>query len=171
MRARTSNWFETKIRYEKMQEDGLQKATTEQYVVDALSFTEAENAIIEEMSSSISGEFKITDIKTAAYHEIFFSENMNDDKWYKAKLQFITLDEKSGKEKKSTVTYLVQANSFAAAVKNIQDEMGKTMIDYVIASVVETQIMDVFEHHSTLKKGSVDDKPEYEEDNNQATEE
>lgn len=171
MRARTSNWFETKIRYEKMQEDGLQKATTEQYVVDALSFTEAENAIIEEMSSYISGEFKITDIKTAAYHEIFFSENMNDDKWYKAKLQFITLDEKSGKEKKSTVTYLVQANSFAAAVKNIQDEMGKTMIDYVIASVVETQIMDVFEHHTTLKKGSGDDKPEYEEDNNQATEE
>lgn len=171
MRARTSNWFETKIRYEKMQEDGLQKATTEQYVVDALSFTEAENAIIEEMSSSISGEFKITDIKTAAYHEVFFSENMNDDKWYKAKLQFITLDEKSGKEKKSTVTYLVQANSFAAAVKNIQDEMGKTMIDYVIASVVETQIMDVFEHHATLKKDSVDDKPEYEEDDNQVTEE
>ncbi len=163
MRSRTSDWFETKIRYEKTQEDGMQKATTEQYVVDALSFTEAESSIIEEMSSYISGEFKITDIKPAAYHEIFFSENANDDKWYKAKLQFITLDEKTDKEKKSNVVYLVQANNFANAVKNIQDFMGKTMIDYVIASVAETQIMDVYEHNASLTKKDTEDKPEYEE--------
>lgn len=163
MRSRTSDWFETKIRYEKTQEDGMQKATTEQYVVDALSFTEAENSIIEEMSSYISGEFKITDIKPAAYHEIFFSENANDDKWYKAKLQFITLDEKTDKEKKSNVVYLVQADNFANAVKNIQDFMGKTMIDYVIASVAETQIMDVYEHNASLTNKDAEDKPEYEE--------
>lgn len=163
MRSRTSDWFETKIRYEKTQEDGMQKATTEQYVVDALSFTEAENSIIEEMSSYISGEFKITDIKPAAYHEIFFSENANDDKWYKAKLQFITLDEKTDKEKKSNVVYLVQADNFANAVKNIQDFMGKTMIDYVIASVAETQIMDVYEHNASLTNKDAEDKPEYED--------
>ena len=92
MRSRTADWYETKIRYEKTMEDGAQKKVTEQYVVDALSFTEAENTIIEEMSSYISGGFKITDIKHAAYREIFFSENTNDDRWYKAKLQFITLD-------------------------------------------------------------------------------
>ena len=97
MRSRTADWYETKIRYEKTMEDGAQKKVTEQYVVDALSFTEAENTIIEEMSSYISGEFKITDIKHAAYREIFFSENTNDDRWYKAKLQFITLDEKTEK--------------------------------------------------------------------------
>ena len=59
MRSRTANWFETKIRYEKMMDDGKQKMVTEQYVVDALSFTEAEASIIEEMSSYISGEFKV----------------------------------------------------------------------------------------------------------------
>ena len=95
MRQRTADWFETKIRYDKTMDDGMLKPITEQYVVDALSFTEAENAIIEEMSAFIAGDFKITGIKPAPYHEVFFSENDNDDKWYKAKLQFITLDEKT----------------------------------------------------------------------------
>ena len=100
MRSRTSDWFETKIRYDKTVEDGSQKPVTEQYVVDALSFTEAENEVIEEMSVYISGDYKITNIKPAPYHEIFFSDKANDDKWYKAKLQFITLDEKTEKEKR-----------------------------------------------------------------------
>ena len=73
MRSRTANWFECKIRYEKVMEDGLQKKVTESYVVDALSFSEAEKRIIEEMSSYISGEFDVADIKKAAYKEIFFS--------------------------------------------------------------------------------------------------
>lgn len=146
MRSRTSDWFETKIRYAKTQEDGTQKNVTEQYVVDALSFTEAEGSILEEMKAYISGDYKITDIKPAAYHEIFFSDMEKDDKWYKAKLQFITIDEKTEKEKRSTVTYLVQAATLPAAVKNIGEVMGGTMIDYEIASVAETQIMDVFEH-------------------------
>lgn len=146
MRSRTSDWFETKIRYAKTQEDGTQKNVTEQYVVDALSFTEAEGSILEEMKAYISGDYKITDIKPAAYHEIFFSDMEKDDKWYKAKLQFITIDEKTEKEKRSTVTYLVQAATLPAAVKNIGEVMDGTMIDYEIASVAETQIMDVFEH-------------------------
>lgn len=148
MRSRTSDWFETKIRYAKTQEDGTQKNVTEHYVVDALSFTEAESAILEEMKVYISGDYKITDIKPAAYHEIFFTDMDKDDKWYKAKLQFITIDEKTEKEKRSTVTYLVQAATLAAAVNNIGEVMGGTMIDYEIAGVAETQIMDVFEHDS-----------------------
>ena len=163
MRSRTSDWYETKIRYEKTMEDGMQKKITEQYVVDALSFTEAENSIIEEMSSYISGEFKITDIKHAAYHEIFFSDNMNDDKWYKTKLQFITIDEKSEKEKKTAVNYLVQASSLPMAVKHIDEVMGSTQIDYVIASVAETMIMDVYEHNSAKKTVARNDVPEYAE--------
>ena len=163
MRSRTSDWYETKIRYEKTMEDGMQKKITEQYVVDALSFTEAENSIIEEMSSYISGEFKITDIKHAAYHEIFFSDNMNDDKWYKTKLQFITIDEKSEKEKKTAVNYLVQASSLPMAVKQIDEVMGSTQIDYVIASVAETMIMDVYEHNSAKKTVARNDVPEYAE--------
>ena len=146
MRSRTADWFETKIRYEKTQEDGSMKKVTEQYVVDALSFTEAEAAITEEMKSYISGDYRITDIKMAAYHEIFFPDMDKDDKWYKAKLQFITIDEKTEKEKRSSVFYLVQAGSLTKAVGYIDEMMGKTMIDYVISSVAETQIMDVYEH-------------------------
>lgn len=92
MRSRTAEWFECKIRYEKTMEDGMQKKVTEAYTVDALSFTEAEQRIIEEMSSYISGEFEVADIKKAPYKEIFFSEEDMADRWYKAKLQ---LDRKS----------------------------------------------------------------------------
>lgn len=99
MRSRTAEWFECKIRYEKTMEDGMQKKVTEAYTVDALSFTEAEQRIMEEMSSYISGEFEVADIKKAVYKEIFFSDEDMADRWYKAKLQFITIDEKSSKEK------------------------------------------------------------------------
>jgi len=159
MRSRTAEWFECKIRYEKTGEDGMQKKVTESYVVDALSFSEAEERIIEEMSSYISGEFDVIDIKKAAYKEIFFADQDTADKWYKAKLQFINIDEKSGKEKKSAVNYLVNAGSFNGAVKNIDEVMGGTMIDYVVETVAETKLMDVFEY----KKAEKDDKPEYEQ--------
>ncbi len=158
MRSRTAEWFETKIKYEKTMEDGMQKKVTEQYTVDALSFTEAERRITEEMSSYISGEFEVSDIKKAAYKEIFFSDDANADRWYKAKLQFITIDEKTEKEKRSNVNYLVQASTFQQAVNNIVTAMGGSMIDYVIAAVTETQLMDVFEYRKTEK----DDKPEME---------
>ena len=160
MRSRTANWFECKIRYEKMMDDGLQKKVTEAYVVDALSFSEAEEKIIEEMSSYISGEFNVTDIKKASYGEIFFSDLDSADKWYKAKLQFITLDEKSGKEKRSTVNYLVQGSSFNDAVKNLDDVMGGTMIDYVITAINETTLMDVFEHNPQIKGSESEVKEE-----------
>ena len=157
MRSRTAVWFECKIRYEKVMEDGLQKKVNENYVVDALSFSEAEKRIIEEMSSYISGEFEVANIKKAAYKEIFFTDDNIADKWYKAKLQFITIDEKTEKEKRSSVTYLVQAGSMNGAMKNIDEVMGGTMIDYVVASVVETTLMDVYEY------GKTNDKPEYEQ--------
>ena len=140
-------------------EDGLQKKVKENYVVDALSFTEAESRIMEEMSSYISGEFAIEDIKIASYKEIFFSEEEMADRWYKAKLQFITIDEKTEKEKRSNVNYLVQAGTLKGAVNNIESVMGTTMIDYVIASVAETTLMDVFEYS---KQPVQNDKPEFE---------
>lgn len=155
-----SKWFETKVEFEKTIEDGSQKKVKEAYTVDALSFTEAEERITEEMSAYISGEFNVKNIAEASYKEIFFSDLASADKWYKAKLQFITLDEKTDKEKRSNVYYLVQAGSFMQAVKNIEKVMGTTMIDYVISSVTETAIMDVFEHNA---KKEADDKPEYEE--------
>ena len=160
MRSRTAEWFECKIRYEKVMEDGLQKKVTEQYTVDALSFTEAEQRITEEMSSYISGSFDITDIKKAPYKEIFFSDDESADRWYKTKLQFITIDEKSEKEKRSNVNYLVQAGTLNAAVRNIDEVMGGTMIDYIISSVAETTLMDVFEYKKAARQN---DQPEYEQ--------
>ena len=159
MRSRTAIWFECKIAYEKVMEDGLQKKVSESYVVDALSFTEAEKRIMEEMSSYISGEFTIKDIKIAPYKEIFFSDEELADRWYKAKLEFITIDEKTEKEKRSAVNYLVQAGTLKGAVGNIESVMGTTMIGYVIASVTETKLMDVFEYGKQEVK---DEKPEFE---------
>ena len=109
MRSRTTTWFECKIRYEKTMEDGTQKKVTETYTVDALSFTEAESSIIEEMSAYISGEFEVRDIKKAAYGEVFFSGAPSADRWYKTKLQFITIDDQTEKGKRPNVHYLVYA--------------------------------------------------------------
>ena len=164
MRSRTSTWFETKVKYQKTMEDGSEKVVSEAYVVDALSFTEAESAIIDEMSVYVSGELKVSGIGKAGYGEIFFSDVDDDDKWYKAKLQFITIDEKSEKEKRSNVTYLVQAKSLARALRYIDEVMGKTMIDYDVVGLNETKLMDVFEHHvPNEKKEEKNDMPEYEE--------
>ena len=159
MRSRTAIWFEAKIRYEKMMEDGCLKKVTETYVVDALSFSEAEERIMEEMSSYVSGEIDIVDLKIAQYKEIFFADSDLADKWYKAKLAFITIDEKTDKEKKTSVFYLVNAGNINSAIKNIDEVMGGTMIDYQTLNVSETNIMDVFEY----KKKEKDDKPEYEQ--------
>lgn len=149
MRSRSANWFECKIRYEKVMDDGLAKKVTESYTVDAMSFSEAEARITEEMKAYISVEFTVEDIKKAPYKEIFFSDADTADKWYKAKLAFITLDENTEKEKRSNVTYLVQAGSLSEALKNIDEVMGATMISYESLSVQETKLMDVFEHKAS----------------------
>ena len=164
MRSRTSTWFETKVKYAKTQEDGTEKVVSEAYVVDALSFTEAESSIIDEMSVYVSGELKVAGIGKAGYGEVFFSDMDEDDKWYKAKLQFITMDEKTQKEKRSNVTYLVQGKSLARALRYIDEVMGKSMIDYDIVGLNETKIMDVFEHHAPgEKKEEKNDVPGYEQ--------
>ena len=152
MKARNSSWFETKIKYQKCMEDGSEKVVNELYVVDALSCTEAETSIIEEMSCYISGDSAVTSAKKTNYGEIFFSDLDDDDKWYKAKLQFITIDEKSKKEKRSNVTYLVQAKSLARALRYVDEVMGKTMIDYEIIGLSKTNVYDVFEHKTKEEK-------------------
>lgn len=152
MRSRTAVWFEAKIRYEKTMEDGVPKKVTELYVIDALSWGEAEKRIFKEMSSYVSGELEIIDLKIAQYKEIFFADNDLSDKWYKAKLAFITIDEKKDKEKKTSVCYLVNAGNINSAIKNIEDVMSGTMIDYNTLNVNETSIIDVFEYKAETKK-------------------
>ena len=135
------------MKYEKVNEEGLQKKVTEQFVVEALSYTEAEVRITEEMSAYISGEFEIADIKKASYKEVFFSDAENADRFYKAKLDFITIDEKTEKEKRSRSVYLVQAASLKDAFKGIEDVMSGTMIDYDAAAIDGTNLLDVYEYN------------------------
>lgn len=155
-----NEWFECKVKYEKTMENGLMKKVNEPYLVDALNFTEAESRIIEEITPFMTGEFEVSDIKRARYAEMFEAPNDDSaDKFFRAKLVFITLDEKSGKEKKSTQNVLIQASDLRDAIKRLDEGMKGSMMDYTIASVTETAIMDVFHYVVHHKK---EDKPEYE---------
>lgn len=136
------NFFKCKIRYDKILETGLQRTVTEEYLVDALSFTEAEKRITEEMQAFISGEFSVSDISRFKVTETFLNET--GDRYFKARLYFLALDEKSGSEKKTAVNMLVQANDIEEAKTIIVSEMKKTMIDYSIQKIEETKIWDVF---------------------------
>ena len=135
-------WFECKVRYEKMQENGMVKKVNEPYLVDALTFTEAEARIIEEMKPFISGEYSISSEKKTKISEIFFNEA--GDRYYQVKVNFVTLDEGTGVEKKTSTLILVQAADFDSALANFKEGMKGTMADYEIASITETMIMDVF---------------------------
>lgn len=142
-----SFWIETKIRYNKVMEDGALKSVTETNIVNALSFTEAEARIIEEVKPYISSEFTVSAVKKTNISEIFYDER--GDRWYKVKVLFITLDEKSGIEKQTANYMLVQASDFHNALENFMDGMKGTMVDFKIASISETNIMDVFEEKLT----------------------
>ncbi len=133
--------FECGIRYEKTLENGMQKKVTELYIVDALSFTEAESRIIGEMECFISGEFAVVSEKITNYSELVEGPG---DKWYKVKINLITLDEKTMSEKKSPVYMLVQASDIDDARKRLNEHMRGTMADWVCEAVQETKIMDVF---------------------------
>jgi len=135
-------WYECKIKYRKTDDSGVQKMATEPYLVDAISYTEAESRINEEMSAYISDEFKITNIKVANYAEIHPFEN--SDRWFKSKVSLIAYDEESGKERKSNMYLLVQANDVKEAFDNTNEAMKNTMGDYTIPAVAESPIMDVF---------------------------
>lgn len=137
-------WFECKIKYEKTAEEGKIVKVLESYLVDALSFTEAEARIIEEMKPFISGEFKVENVRRARINEMFFSEN--GDKWYKAKVAFITLDQEKGIEKRTPVTMYVQSSTFKEAFEGIETGMKGSMADWDFVSLTETPILDVYKY-------------------------
>jgi len=142
----SATWYECKVKYRKLDETGVQKITTEPYLVDALSYTEAESRITEEMSAYISEEFRITNIKVGNYAEIHPFENA--DRWFKSKISLLAYDEESGKERKSNMYLLVQANDVKEAFDNTTHTMKNTMGDYTITAISESPIMDVFPYFS-----------------------
>ena len=137
-----ATWFECKVKYDKIQENGSVKKVNEPYLVDALSFTEAEARIIEECTPYISGEFSISAVKKTKISEIFWDET--GDRYYMVKVMFITIDEKTAVEKKCASFILVQASDFKGALENFMSGMKGTMADFEIASITETALMDVF---------------------------
>ena len=143
------NWFECKISYVKMMEDGRLKKATEPYLVDALSFTEAEARIVEEAKVFISGEFIVKDIKRARLSETFLGEG---DKYYKVKVSYITLGAQSGREKKTPAYMLVQASTIDEAKSRLAEGMKGTMSDYVVESITETKVVDVFPYEEGKEK-------------------
>ena len=144
------NFFECRVRYDKTLDTGMIKTVTEPYLVDALSFTEAEARIIEEIRPYITGEFSIVAIKREKISESFFNET--GDRYFKAKLNYLTLDEKSGTEKKTPATFLVQASDITEAKEIVEAEMKGTMIDYAFVGILETKIMDVFLYNGDGKE-------------------
>ena len=144
MKSKVSKYYEVKIQYQKMQDDGKEKKVTEQYVVEALSFTEAESRIIEEMTPFIDGDFDVVSEKIAPYNEILLSDSYSDDKWFVSKVAFITIDEKTAKEKKQTFRYLVQAETSEKAMDYTKEMFSHGMSDYCIEAVQDTPTLDVF---------------------------
>ena len=145
-------FFNCKVRFQKMAENGTSKTVTESYLVDALSYTEAESSFIEYITPYMSGDFEVVGINRYHLSEIFTSDEESADKWYRAKIYFITLDEKSGLEKRTSTFMLVQAADLRDAVKKLDEGMKGTMADYEIASMAETNIMDVVFYEHNVKE-------------------
>ena len=147
-----SNWFECKVRYDKLQENGSVKKVTEPYLVDALSITEAVARITDEMAPFISGDYSVSSAKSTKIAEIFWDDSA--DKWYLVKVAFITIDEKTAAEKKSVSQILVAGSSFKGAFDNFLENMKTTMTDFEIVSIAETPYMDVYK----VKLGNLPDQ-------------
>lgn len=147
-----SIWFECKVRYDKLQENGSVKKVTEPYLVDALSITEAVARITDEMAPFISGDYSVSSAKSTKIAEIFWDDTA--DKWYLVKVAFITIDEKTAAEKKSVSQILVAGSSFKGAFDNFMENMKSTMTDFEIVSIAETPYMDVYK----VKLGNLPEK-------------
>ena len=141
MKSTINKYFEVKVKIQKTQEDGTQKKVTEQYVVEAATFGEAERRITECLKPYIEGEFDVTDIKIAGYSQIV-SGDENADKYFKAKVTFVALDETTGKEKKTSELYLVRSETLESAESDVKDYLNDS--NTTISSIAETAILDVF---------------------------
>lgn len=143
-----NNWFECKVAHNKVMENGLEKKVTESYIIEALSFTEAEARLIEYIRPFINGEFIVTAVGRKKYSEVFYNDSDAADLWFHAKLMFVTLDERTGAEKKTACFALVLAADIREAIKHLDAQMRGTLCDYVIAEMKETTIMDVLRYEA-----------------------
>lgn len=145
-------WFECKVSYERQADSMGMKKVSESYLVDALSFTEAEERITKEVRPFVSvGELEVVNIRRARIAELFLNEEAEDDRYFRAKVNFITVDEKSGSEKKTSATMIVKSDSLPNAVTELKARLDSQMASYEIAAVSDTQILDVFQYEAPEK--------------------
>lgn len=145
-------WFECRVSYERQADSMGMKKVSESYLVDALSFTEAEKRIIKEIRPFVSvGELEVVNIRRARIAELFLNDEAEDDRYFRAKVNFITVDEKSGSEKKTSATMIVKSDSLPNAVTELKAQLDSQMASYEIAAVTDTQILDVFQYEAPEK--------------------
>ena len=145
-------WFECKVSYERQADSMGMKKVSESYLVDALSFTEAGKRIIKEVRPFVSvGELDVVNIRRARIAELFLNDEAEDDRYFRAKVNFITVDEKSGSEKKTSATMIVKSDSLPNAVTELKAQLDSQMASYEIAAVTDTQILDVFQYEAPEK--------------------
>ncbi len=135
-------WFECKAKYQKIDDNGRERNVTESYLLDAVSFTDAEARIIAELQSMVRGEFTVTDIKKSKISEVFPFEV--GEWWYRATINLVTIDEEAGKEKKLRVFYLVQADDIEQALQRLNESLSFLVVPYVTTSIAVSNIVDVF---------------------------
>lgn len=136
----TSTWFEVKVSAERTDENGATRKVKELYCVDALSFTEAEERTMERLINC-GGE--VVEEKIVCYKEVLSRPDEESEKWYKCKVMIITINENTGKPKRTSVYYLVNADSTAGAESVIKDFYNSSSQDYELASIMETSVLEI----------------------------
>lgn len=141
--------FETQIRYDRINARGVQDTCTETYLVEALSFSQAEASITIEMQPYITGDLDIPAIKRISVADIIDRHNSDADKYFRAKLTYITINERTMKEKRQSFDYIVRANDIDSAHAAVVAYMKQSPQDYVIAKLEETRIVELISHTAT----------------------
>lgn len=135
-------WFECKVKYTKITDSGKELVATENFLLDAVSFTDAETRMIRQMQQMIKGEFNVTDIKKSRIGEVFPFEN--GEWWFKATVNLVTVDEEAGKEKKFRTYYLIMADDIREALERLEESLSYMVVPYVVSAIAVSTIADVF---------------------------
>jgi hypothetical protein len=145
-----NNWFTVKVKYTKQLENGAFKRVSEPYLLAAMTFTDAEARIYEELGAIIRGEFTVTNIARTDYHDIFQYED--SDTWYKCKISFESATEDSDKAKKVSQNFLVGAHSVKEAFERMHESLSTMLVDFLIPSIIVSPIVDIFPYTEELDK-------------------
>ena len=141
-------WFESKVKYSKVSQTGKEQMVTESFLLDAVSYTDAETRIIRKMQEMVrGGEFQIVDIKKSKIAEVFPFEN--GEWWFKATINLVTVDEDAGKEKKMRTYYMIMGDDLKEALLRLEESLEFLVIPYVVSALTVSTIVDVFPYEAS----------------------